>query len=351
MKKKQLKSWLLCRAAMIVTFLGSVIGLKAEEKFYLPDFEILAGETKQLAIQFESERVNEYVAFQFDLYLPEGLTVVQKKGKYDFSFNTDRYDDHTFTTSVQGDGAIRVLAVSLTNSHFWEENGDFVYFSVTASEGLSGTHDIYLKNVMFSTVGSRTDFSDATAKVTVHKLGTNQVNIPAANKWATCILPFYSELPSGVMAFTSEEVNGDYLVLNETFTLDANTPYILYAEDGYEGVLSGKIEPTDKTVVSNGVLSGALETQKIFSGYVLQNQGSGSMFYKVNGEVTIPAGKCWLSVNSPLKSIRIPMDATGIVTIDNAATQEKMYTLDGMVVSKPQNGKIYILNGKKVIKL
>ena len=29
MKKKQLKSWLLCRAAMIVTFLGSVIGLKA----------------------------------------------------------------------------------------------------------------------------------------------------------------------------------------------------------------------------------------------------------------------------------------------------------------------------------
>ena len=75
------------------------------------------------------------------------------------------------------------------------------------------------------------------------------------------------------------------------------------------------------------------------------------MFYKVNGEITVPAGKCWLSVNSPQKSIRISMDATGIVTANNAATQEKMYTLDGKIVSKPQNGKIYILNGKKVIKL
>ena len=78
--------------------LGSVSGLNAEEKFYLPNSDILAGETKQIAIQFESERVNEYVAFQFDLYLLEELTVVQKKGKFDFAFNSDRQDDHTLGT-------------------------------------------------------------------------------------------------------------------------------------------------------------------------------------------------------------------------------------------------------------
>lgn len=58
MKLNQIESWLPVRAAMIVALLGVTISVNAEDKFYLPDFSIKAGETKQLAIQFESDNVS-----------------------------------------------------------------------------------------------------------------------------------------------------------------------------------------------------------------------------------------------------------------------------------------------------
>ena len=170
--RNQIKSWLL-RTTLITILLGIATSLSANDKFYISDFSIKAGETKELAIQFESDNVNSsdpsmlnYVAFQFDLYLPEGLTVVQKKGKYNFTFNADRCDDHTFSSALQNDGAIRVLAASLSNSNFWETSGDFVYFSVTADANFSGNQEIALKNIMFSTTTGRTSIKDAITEVT-----------------------------------------------------------------------------------------------------------------------------------------------------------------------------------------
>gem|GEM_PF-6773405 len=354
MKMKQMKSWLLCGAAMIAGLMCTATEVSAEDKFYLPDFEISAGESKQLAIQFESERVNDYVAFQFDLYLPDGLSVEQKKGKYNFTFNTDRNDDHTFSSSDREDGAIRVLAASLTNACFWEESGDFVYFTVTAADDFSGTHEIYLKSVMFSTTDSRTDLPDVKTIVTGPSADSGNeanINITAANQWATCILPFSTELPSGVQAYSGEGVNGEYLILKEETSIKANTPYLLYAENGYEGKVTGNAEAAEGTTVTTGVLSGALAEQDITSGYVLQNQGIGCMFYKVSSEITIPAGKCWLNVTGNRNAIRIQPGTTGINAVEGACATGKTYTLDGKVVDQPQSGKVYVVNGKKVVKL
>lgn len=174
MKNNRIKSWLLARAAMIAALLGVATHVNAEDKFYLSDFQIAAGETKQLAIQFETDNVNSadpsqlnYVAFQFDLYVPEGLTIVQKKGKPNFTFNADRMDDHTFSSATQADGALRVLSASLTNASFWEKTGDFILFSVTAAADFTGNHELAFKNIMFSTAdGSRTELADVTTKVT-----------------------------------------------------------------------------------------------------------------------------------------------------------------------------------------
>lgn len=350
---KQTKSWLLYGATMIACLMCTATEVSAEDKFYLPDFEISAGETKELAIQFDCENANDYVAFQFDLYLPEGLTVEQKKGKYNFTFNTDRNDGHTFTSAGQTDGAIRVLAASLSNSCFWEESGDFVYFSVTASERFSGTHDIELTNIYFSTIqGERKTLSDTKTKVTVS--GGNEtvaISISAENKWSTCVLPFATELPTGVLAYGSESVSGEYLTLKEEASLKANTPYILFAENGYEGTLEGVKETATTNTVTQDLLTGALVNQEITSGYVLQNQGKGCMFYKVNGTITVPAGKCWLNLTGNRSAIRIHNGITGIEDVENTEKVGNIYTLDGKSVKKPQSGKVYIVNGKKVMKL
>ena len=177
------------------------------------------------------------------------------------------------------------------------------------------------------------------------------LSVSPNNKWATCILPFSTEIPIGLQAFTSAGVDGDYLSLDETTSLKANTPYVLYAENGYEGAVTGVVESVDGTIVSEGILSGALAEQKITSGYVLQNQGNGCMFYKVNGATTVPAGKCWLNMTNNRNAIRIKLGETGLEDIENIKSADKVFTLDGKVVDKPQTGKVYVVNGKKVIKL
>lgn len=75
------------------------------------------------------------------------------------------------------------------------------------------------------------------------------------------------------------------------------------------------------------------------------------MFYKVSGETTVPAGKCWLNVTNNRNAIRFKLGETGIEDIENIKTADKVFTLDGKVVDKPQTGKNYVVNGKKVIKL
>ena len=165
MKINNIKS--LAKAVIFTALFGMSVSATAEDKFYLPDFTITAGETKEVAIQFESDKVSasdpaqlEYVAFQFDLYLPEGLTVAQKKGKFSFAFNEARMDDHTFTSAVQADGSIRVLSASLTNASFWETKGDFVKFTLEAAANFTGGK-IALKKIMFSTKGGvRSELKD-----------------------------------------------------------------------------------------------------------------------------------------------------------------------------------------------
>ena len=156
MKTTQTKSWLLIRAAMVALLLGMATQVNAWGSLSLPSFDIAPGETKTLAIQFEAGL--DYVAFQFDLYLPEGLTIVkQENGKPDLRFNEDRKDDHTFSSAKQTDGALRVFGISLSNSSFKGTEGEFVYFTVTAANDFDGSHNVELNKVMFSTAQGQRD--------------------------------------------------------------------------------------------------------------------------------------------------------------------------------------------------
>ena len=181
---------------------------------------------------------------------------------------------------------------------------------------------------------------------------TVEIKISEENGWITYMQPFATELPTGVQAFTADGVNGDYLILKEASSLNANTPYILYAEDGHESSQTGTMEVAEGKAVKAGVLSGALDAQQITSGYVLQNQGDGAMFYKVNESITVPSGKCWLDLSSDKKAIRIHNNgANGIDGIEHKLEEKGIYTIDGKAVSNPQSGKIYVIDGKKVMKL
>lgn len=107
------------------------------------DFFIFGGEEKEVAILLNGEA--EFVGFQADITLPEGLEVVG-----DFVLN--RGADHVFSTKAQANGAIRLLSYSLTNAKYTGNSGDaLVTFRVKAADDFNGVKQIAINGITFAT--------------------------------------------------------------------------------------------------------------------------------------------------------------------------------------------------------
>ncbi|MBQ9668371.1 MAG: FIVAR domain-containing protein, partial [Prevotella sp.] len=92
--------------------------------------------------------------FQFDMYLPEGMTAVKtSKGKFDVSLNAARLpndDEHTLTVAEQGDGAIRFLCASQYDETFTGTWGEIATIKVKTEGMAGGNHPITLKAIKLS---------------------------------------------------------------------------------------------------------------------------------------------------------------------------------------------------------
>ncbi|MBR6590860.1 MAG: leucine-rich repeat domain-containing protein [Bacteroidaceae bacterium] len=246
-----------------------------------------------------------------------------------------------------------------------------------AFEGCSNLTDITIKNPIPFSISTMSYFSTS-ATLTVPNGSAKaysdmggfwgqfaaikeeaNVNISEENMWSTCVLAFDAELPEGVRAFISTGMDENSVLMEEVTTLEAYKPYVLYAQNGYEDTLTGVVDLTAyQETVTDGVLSGAIVKQEASSGYILQNQGQGSKFYNMNGQIfTIPAGKCWLSAFDAGAS-SVTMRFTGGVTGIEGVYMERptgvegadmLYDLEGRRVENPLPGRVYIKGGKKVM--
>lgn len=128
----------------------SIIGVlaliaNANDRLYIPDFNLVANETKQLSIMLDNETV--YSAFQFDLYLPSELSPEYDDGDVVINL-TSRKGDHSISTNKLPNGAIRVFVTSMTSSTFSGNSGAIATFNVTASGKFKGLYHISIKNVI-----------------------------------------------------------------------------------------------------------------------------------------------------------------------------------------------------------
>ena len=128
----------------IVFLLALVTRMSAEDKVTISDFVISAGETKELSITLDNEVT--YAAFQFDLYLPEGLTVSE------YSKDQARIPETTsLSMAKQKDGSYLFIAAAMKTKPISGTSGGIVTIKVTASEDLaSGSLTGYFRKVKLS---------------------------------------------------------------------------------------------------------------------------------------------------------------------------------------------------------
>lgn len=177
--------------------------------------------------------------------------------------------------------------------------------------------------------------------------------VDAAAKYGTFCAPYAVAVPGGVQAYTVSSVVDRILTLDEVAqTIPANTPVVLYAENGLTSVESFGIAVSGTPTV--GLLTGVYEnTQAPVGSYVLQDIDETVGFYQVASgkQPIVGANRCYLTVSSNIKAFFFNEDdATGIKNIDDLENNNGViYNLAGQRINKMQKG-INIINGKKILK-
>ena len=175
------------------------------------------------------------------------------------------------------------------------------------------------------------------------------------NKYSTFIAPFDVTIPEGVTASKVTGTEGEILVfegLEET--IPANTPVVLYSENGCEETFIGTDLSTDVTYTV-GLLTGTYEesTTVPAGSYVLQTQDNGQKFYLVGEDTKFKMpNRAYLTVDNAagVKAFSFGGETTGINgigTLTDGAV-ESIYTINGTRVNSLQKGLniVKMSNGK-----
>lgn len=334
-----------------------------------------SADTYQVEISLVGSQI--YTAYQMDILFPPGVdVVVDEDGPYVDLWDGDgciypyvrRKLVHSLSSSygVISNKLLRISCSDDMNRVLTATSGKLLYFLVKVSPYLK-PGDVILKvtNLDFITKENAQKYHCKDQTLTLHATAesTATLSVSGSSHYGTCVLPFaVPTLPDGVKAYSAKGLDstGQLVVLSEVTQLAAYTPYILYSASGYTGTLKGAVDASQYgEVVSDGLLRGAIAPQKRKDGYVLQDfgKGEGAKFYAMDGvEFLIPEGKCWLEMpaaqaSAPQYGIQIGA-TTAITAPTTAATAHgKIYTLDGKQVPTMQPGGIYVVNGKKVLKI
>ena len=161
-----MKRYFIMAMAAVVTMCAA-----ATQRFYIEDFAIRAGETATVAILLDNEM--EYTAFQADMYMPEGLTVVDGT----LALTSRKTSSHNLSAVPQLDGALRLMSYSLQIKTFSGNSGAIVTFELAASEDFAGDAVIELRNTLCTTaLGREVPLQDESCTVLMRLKGDVNVD-------------------------------------------------------------------------------------------------------------------------------------------------------------------------------
>ena len=154
---------------LLLAVLLTLVGRTYADNLTVANVELKPGESKNVAISLENP-TKKYTAFQFDLELPEGVTVeLKNNGKPKISLNEDRIDDHTLTVQDLGSGSYRLLCFSMSNAELYGTSGTLITMTLHAADNVSaGAKTGNIKSQVFTeTSGTQVKWDDLSFTITI----------------------------------------------------------------------------------------------------------------------------------------------------------------------------------------
>lgn len=357
---------------LMMSVLLTLVGRTLADNLSVATVSMTAGETKQVAIELNNP-THQYAAFQFDLVLPEGISIAKNaEGKLDASLNDDRKDDHTLNVQHIGGNTYRFLSFSMTNAELYGMGGALVYVTLQTEENIDkGENAATIKSQVFTERnGTQYKWGDKTFQVTI-EVPVVPVTVTAKSYTreygeANPTFEFTSEgatlegTPEIVCTATATSPVGTYpIIIKKGSVTNYNDQYVSGAltitkaplkvtvadatrEQGeenpefvitYEGWKNGETE----TVLTKKPVAATTATKDSAVGeYVIVVNGGEAQNYElsyVNGKLTVPSG------------IRELLSGG---TFDVYTTSGKLIR-KGVASLKGLAKGVYIVNGQKVI--
>ena len=198
---------------LLMAVLLTIVGRTNADNLKVANVDIKAGETKEIAIELINPS-KKYAAFQFDLVLPEGITIAPNdKGKPTARLNEERIDDHSLTVSDIGSNTYRFLTFSMMNVEFSGTSGALVYVTLQADKNLKAAEKTAtIKEQVFTEEsGDQVKWNDLTLKINVIDYTKGDVNgdgdIDIAD--AVCIVNHVVGKPNTTFVEAAADANGD----------------------------------------------------------------------------------------------------------------------------------------------
>lgn len=357
---------------LFLGFLTLALMVKAQiPTLTVQDLVVTPGATNAIVEVVSDKPLNAYVGYQFDLVLPSFLTPVadyQQQVSAEQSVtvtaaSSGMADGHQLVYRKVGENAAagtstyRFLCYSSTNKHLTDARGVLSFKVDVSDSSLPGLYAMYIDDTNESASSRwalKVDANGAQATPGVSTDPTCTVNASLSYQlkaaYGTLILPFASDLPLGLRAFSCNGTDEGFLVLDEVTSLQANTPYIM---SGTQGTYSfAGIPAHTQAAYTVGLLTGVLEdTPAPVGSYVLQNHtAEGLAFYPVTeGTVpTVKANRCYLTLESG-QAPMLRLGGTTVVCPVEAESSNIVHDLLGRRVESPIQKGVYIVDGKKVL--
>ena len=139
----------------------------AQGRLYMDELKMVAGE--QNAIGMQIENATDFIAFQCDVYLPEGMTVTRDDNeKLLVNLAGSVSSSHVVSANILDNGALRIVVVSSQNEIFRLTNNNIVNLMVTPETSMMDGSMIEIRDIRMVRASDNSEYLAPDVITAVH---------------------------------------------------------------------------------------------------------------------------------------------------------------------------------------